>query len=347
MRRIPLALSAAAALVLVAGCGSSSTDNADGPVDVDTAGFPLTIENCGHTLTFEKPATRIFSNNQEMTETLLSLNLQKQIAAAAGWNEDVLPSLAEQNKDVKSLDKDGVSKEAVLELEPDLIASSWSPYNEGNLGERKAFDDLGIQSYISPTECIGKADTGDSDEAERTQLLDVNIFYNEIDELARIAGQPENGPKLVDDLKAQVAAAEQYDFDGTTAAFWYSHEEAPYLAGCCGASGFISKTLNLKNVFDDTSKEWPHVSWEAVAAKNPDVLVIPDLDRESVNTTADSGEAKIKFLESNPITKEMDAVKNKRYVLVRGTALTSSVEMITELKTIAEKISSFGYGTKK
>ncbi|MFT3661888.1 MAG: ABC transporter substrate-binding protein [Gordonia sp. (in: high G+C Gram-positive bacteria)] len=333
-----------AALLLVTGCSSAGDDDS-AEVSVDASGFPLTIENCGHTLTFDQPATRIFSNNQEMTETLLSLDLQKQIVATGSWNEKVHPSLAEKNEGIESLERGGVSKEAVLALEPDLIAASWSPYNEGSLGDRAQFDELGIQTYISPTECVGKADTGDSDESERTGLIDVNVFYEEIEDLAKIAGQPSRGPKLVADLKKQVEEARKFDFSGTTAAFWYADEEAPYLAGCCGASGFIAETLNLKNTFDDTRKDWPHVSWEAVAAKNPDVLVIPDLDRDGMKS-GDSGADKIKFLESHPVTKHMKAVENKRYVLVRATALTPSIEMITELQAIAEKIASFGYGKK-
>ncbi|MFT4088841.1 MAG: ABC transporter substrate-binding protein [Gordonia sp. (in: high G+C Gram-positive bacteria)] len=342
MRRLPILLAAAG--LLLAGCSSNSTNSTSTAVDpasLDDTGFPMTIENCGHQLTIKSPATRIFSFNQEMSESLLSMGLANQMVATGRWNEPVLPSLAADAKKVKNLGND-TSAEAVLDLEPDLLAASWDPFQESSFGSRATFEKVGVPVYISPTECVGKQNTGDSDNSERTGMIDVNVFYDELKQLATIAGRPDRGTELVDDLKKKVDDAQKYDFSSVTAAFWYADSETPYMAGCCGASGFIAEQLKLKNVFADTKKDWPQVSWEAVAAKNPDVLVIPDLDRDNLKS-ADSGAAKIAFLESNPITKQMDAVKNKRYVLIRGTVLTPSVEMIYGISDIAKRLTELGF----
>lgn len=341
--RLSLIVAGTLTTAVLAACGTAGdTDTpAEGAGGPD--GFPMTFENCGTEITLDEPVERVFSWNQEMTETLLSLRLGDQMSGTGQWNEDVMESLADENAKVDSVGRDSVSLEAVLDVEPDLLAASWDPFSESDLGSREDFDKLGIPVYVSPTECVGKERTGDSDSSERDGLLDVTIFYDEIEELARMAGHPERGTDLVADLERRVADASGPDYEGTSVLFWYADSEMPYVAGCCGASGFIADALGLTNVFADTKKDWPQVSWEVVAERNPDVLVIPDLDRGGVKS-ADSGAAKIEFLESNPVTAEMDAVRNKRYILVRGTTLTPSVAMIYGIEEIAEDLDRLGLG---
>jgi iron complex transport system substrate-binding protein len=122
--------------------------------------------------------------------------------------------------------------------------------------------------------------------------------------------------------------------------YWFANAESPYLAGCCGGPGIITRALGLKNVFDDTKAEWPQVGWETVAERDPDVLVIGDLTRKS--QTAESAQAKIEFLESNPVTREMTAVKNRRYVALSGAALNPSIRTVEGLEQVADALAEFG-----
>ena len=45
-------------------------------------------------------------------------------------------------------------------------------------------------------------------------------------------------------------------------AFWFADINTPYVAGCCGSPGIITNPSGAQNVFDDTTNEWPQVSWE-------------------------------------------------------------------------------------
>lgn len=56
------------------------------------------------------------------------------------------------------------------------------------------------------------------------------------------------------------------------------------------------------------------------------MLVIGDLTRKS--QTAESAEKKIESLESNPATKNLDAVKHKRYVLLSGQAMNPTIRTV-------------------
>jgi iron complex transport system substrate-binding protein len=169
----------------------------------------------------------------------------------------------------------------------------------------------------------------------------MDSVYTEVRELAQVFGVPERGDALVEKLRARVAkATDGIDASNASLLYWFSDSKAPYLAGCCGAPGVITRELGAKNVFDDTHDEWPQISWETVADRNPDVLVIGDLSRTI--QTAESAEKKIEFLESNPVTKTMDAVKSRRYVLLSGQAMNPTIRTVEGLERVAAGLRDFG-----
>ena len=122
--------------------------------------------------------------------------------------------------------------------------------------------------------------------------------------------------------------------------YWFANSESPYLAGCCGAPGVITKALGARNVFDDTREEWPQVNWETVAERDPAVLVIGDLTRKS--QTAETAAAKIAYLESNPVTSTMRAVRGKRFVALSGQALNPTMRTVEGVEKVAAALRDFG-----
>lgn len=165
--------------------------------------------------------------------------------------------------------------------------------------------------------------------------------YDEVHDLAEVFGVTERGDALVAGLRERIeTATADIDASDTTLLYWFANSEAPYLAGCCGAPGIITEELGAKNVFDDTHEEWPQINWETVADRNPDVLVIGDLTRKS--QTAESAEKKIEFLETNPATKNMDAVRHKRYVLLSGQAMNPTIRTVEGVERVAAGLRSFG-----
>lgn len=70
------------------------------------------------------------------------------------------------------------------------------------------------------------------------------------------------------------------------------------------------------------------------------MLVIGDLTRES--ETAESARKKIEFLESNPATKNMTAVRHKRYVLLSGQAMNPTIRTVEGVERVAAGLRSFG-----
>ncbi|MEV7846953.1 ABC transporter substrate-binding protein [Streptomyces cyaneofuscatus] len=331
----------AAGVVLLAACGGGTTSSAGEGGGDKAAGFPLTLKNCGRTVTVKAPPQRAVSVDQGSTEILLSLGLADRLAATATWSDPVMKGLEKANEGVERISENRPSSEKVLDKEPDFLSASFaSTLAKGGVAPREQFEKLGVPTYISPADCVGKDNSGGGDGA-RTAPLTMDSVYTEVRELSQVFGVPERGDALVKKLQARVAKATD-GIDGSKASllYWFSDSKAPYLAGCCGAPGVITRELGAKNVFDDTHDEWPQISWETVADRNPDVLVIGDLSRTM--QTAESAEKKIEFLESNPVTRTMDAVKNRRYVLLSGQAMNPTIRTVEGLERVAAGLRDFG-----
>lgn len=325
------ALLLATALTLTA-CGTNSDDDAA----TNTEAGGTTLENCGEEVTVEAPPERVVSLNQGSTEILLSLGLADKVVGTATWTDPILDELAADNESIPRLAENAPSFEVVLEQEPDFVTASFTnTLGEGGVAAREQFTELGVGTYISPSDCEGKV-ANDGDGARETPFTP-ELVYKEIRELAEIFDVTERGEELVADLEQRMeTVSQEHDFAGTSAMFWFANSESPYMAGCCGSPGVISDALGLENVFDDTNAEWPQINWEVVAARNPDVIVLGDLTRES--QTAETADAKIEFLESHPVTSEMTAVREQRYISLSGAEMNPSIRTIYGTEHVAEEL---------
>ncbi|MFC3994398.1 ABC transporter substrate-binding protein [Nocardiopsis sediminis] len=339
-RRTPPACALTAALLLapLTACGPGTGTGTDGAPQ-EAAGYPRTVDDCGRDVTVEAPPQRAVSLNQGATEILLSLGLADRMAGTATWTDPVAEDLEAANAEVPRLADNAPSFERVLAEEPDFVAASFQgTLGEGGVAPREDFERLGVPVYLSPTEC-GKTDSGE--DGAREEPLAMDAVYTEVRDLAHVFGVEERGEELVAGLEGRMAAATaDVDASGVTLLYWFANAESPYMAGCCGAPGIITEAVGARNVFDDTRDEWPQINWETVADRDPDVLVIGDLTRES--QTAESAAAKIEFLESHPVTRHLDAVENERYVLLSGAAMNPSIRTVEGVEQVAEALRGFG-----
>ncbi|MFJ9589078.1 ABC transporter substrate-binding protein [Streptomyces acidicola] len=328
---VPLAV---AALTLTTGCGAGSSA-------APAARAAVSLTNCGHAVRVESPPKRAVSLNQGTTEILLSLDLADRMAGTATWTDPVMKGLEKANRGVERIADNNPSFERVLDTDPDFVAASFvSTLGKGGVATRDQFAKLGVPTYVSPSDCAGKDNSGDGD-GSRAKPLTIDTVYGEVRDLAKVFGVEQRGEKLVASLKERMTTATSgIDASDVTLLYWFANSESPYMAGCCGAPGVITRALGAKNVFDDTHEEWPQINWETVADRDPGVLVIGDLTRDS--ETAESAERKIAFLESNPVTRNMTAVKNKRYVLLSGQAMNPTIRTVEGVEQVAAGLREFG-----
>nr|WP_237551633.1 ABC transporter substrate-binding protein [Streptomyces sp. SID8367] len=323
-----------AGALLLAGCGSST-----GAEEKSARG--VTIDNCGTKVRVDRAPRRAVALDQGSAEIMLSLGLADRMVGTGTWTDPVLKGLEKANAKVPRLADRYPSFEKVLSTEPDFAAASFTyTLSKGGVASRGKFAELGVPTYLSPSDCAGKDNSGDGD-GERTRALTLDTVYGEIRDLARIFDVEKRGEKLIGTLKARVdKATSAADASDVSALYWFANSDSPYMAGCCGAPGVITEELGLRNVFDDTHEEWPQIGWETVADRDPDVLVIGDLTRRS--QSAESAAQKIRFLESDPVTKNMTAVREKRYVRLSGQDMNPTIRTVDGVEKVAAALGEFG-----
>ncbi|WP_420038076.1 ABC transporter substrate-binding protein [Streptomyces sp. cg28] len=325
-----------AGALLLAGCGGST---GVGPEEKSARG--VTIDNCGTKVRVDRAPRRAVALDQGSAEIMLSLGLADRMVGTGTWTDPVLRGLEKANARVPRLADRYPSFEKVLSTEPDFAAASFTyTLSKGGVASRGKFAELGVPTYLSPSDCAGKDNSGDGD-GERTRALTLDTVYGEIRDLARIFDVEERGEKLIGTLKARVEnATSPADASDVSVLYWFANSDSPYMAGCCGAPGVITGELGLRNVFDDTHEEWPQIGWETVADRDPDVLVIGDLTRRS--QSAESAAQKIRFLESDPVTKNMTAVREKRYVRLSGQDMNPTIRTVDGVEKVAAALGEFG-----
>nr|WP_170949277.1 ABC transporter substrate-binding protein [Rhodococcus sp. 06-621-2] len=337
--RVPFGVAVLSAALVLSACSSGSESES---VQESSGNFPLTIENCGQEVVIDAPPQRAVSLNQGSTEILLSLGLADRMVGSATWTDPVRENLAADNERVPRLADNKPSLEVVLDAEPDFVSASFGgTLGPGGVAERGQLEQLGVPNYLSPTDCNGKTDESVNSDGARTQPLEIESVYQEVRDLAAIFDVSERGEEFVAELQERFdKASGTVNASGTSLVYWFADTATPYMAGCCGSSGIITNSVGAENIYSDTTDEWPQVSWESVADRNPTAFVLADLSRRSL--AGDALDSKIEFLESNPVTQRLPAVTDKRYIVVNGADLNPSIRTVDGVEKVAAALQGWG-----
>ncbi len=305
--------------------------------------YPLTLPNCGREISFAKAPDSVVTVGQAATEILYSLGLADKVTGTSVWFTEVLPAFAQVNAGIARLADNDPSFESVVARKPGLVAAEfdWHVGPQGSVATREQFADLGIPTYILPADCWNKDNSTGSD-GTRSAMFQVESIHAGVTELAQIFDVPEKGAELVAELKAREAAAAEkaraLDIQDASAVFWFSSAEMdidPYVAGRKGPSGYMMQVLGLRNIIE-SDEDWPAVSWETIAKADPTVIVIARMDRRRFE--ADDYEKKLEFLKSDPVTREMEAVRRGRVLVIEAHAMDASLRSVLALETLADAL---------
>ncbi|EJZ5967960.1 ABC transporter substrate-binding protein [Salmonella enterica] len=312
------------------------------------AKYPLTIENCGVKETFNHAPSRVVTIGQHETELMLALELKDKIVGTAVWFGPLPDDLKKQGTGLKRLAENAPGFEAVAAQRPELVLAqySWHVGPQGEVATRQQFEQLGIRTWISPADCTAKTVTATSNgDGARSEPYSIDIILDEISALARIFDVPARGEALKQKLSDRIIAAQQQIHMQPRAplkvVYWFSSPRLkgdPWIAGSKGAPGWINKTLGLKNIID-SDEEWPAVTWEHIVKSQPDIIVIASMERRLY--PADDVAAKKRFLETDPVTREMPAVRQGHIVVVPAMSLNPSLRNVEAVELISQQINAF------
>jgi len=305
--------------------------------------YPLTIDNCGFDLTFDGPPERVVVYSLAV-HNLLALGLEDRILSGISLqygDELGVPWEAAHaevpSQGVQAMSGGLISEEALLALEPDFVYSPFFYYlNTDETANRTTLMDFGIPAFLSPVECRGQATASDGP-------ITFDTLFEELRTLATIFDIRETADPLIADWEARVAAVTESaaDFSDVSILWWYAGTDSPYVAGCCGTPGMIGAAIGAQNTYNDDPSVWPAGIWEVIADRDPDVIVLADLNRSDLGASA---EEKIEFLRNDPVTSVMSAVQNDRYIILPGSHLDTSILNVYTLEHVIDGLVELGFG---
>lgn len=295
------------------------------PVMAQTS-YPLTLDNCGVEVMLDAAPQRVVTIKSTATEMLLALGLEGRIVGV-GFQDGPAPEPWTAAAAALPILSDKLpSQEVVLEAEPDFVYGGWeSNFAADGAGERATLATLGVATYVSPAAC----------RSIKPAKLTFDEVFAEIGEMGTIFDATPAAEALIAEQRAALATVTP-DTRGLTALWYSSGTKAPYVGAGSGAPQMMLEALGLENIMAEVDEGWVAASWEAVVDANPDVIVL-------VDAAWNSAEQKKKLLAENPITSQLDAVVNQRYLILPFPASEAGVRNVGATVDMAAQLSGLSF----
>ncbi|MFJ9767645.1 ABC transporter substrate-binding protein [Streptomyces erythrochromogenes] len=333
----------ALAVLAATGCaGSGSAGGAEAKAGAtakatSATSYPFTLENCGTDVTYKAAPKKAVTLNQTAAEILIHLGVGDRIAGTGYEIEKPPAAIAEQYQKIPVLSAPGaeIKHEKLLEAQPDFVYSSFaSMFTKEQSGDRKQLHDLGVPTYLTEFDCAYHQSVAGAD---------FTMLFEEYRRLGKIMGVPEAGEKLATDQKAvidkAVAGVKKRDTPLKVMWFYSTYEGTPWAAGPGGLPQHMSQLAGVENIFADAKTKWAEVSWDEVAARNPDVIILADLNRGEPNDTA---KEKTDLLKKDPLTSKLAAVQGDRFITIPGSHMDPSYGSASAVPVLVDGLNKLG-----
>ena len=311
MKKLISVLLAAMLVLSLAAC--TAADN--GGETPENEGFTLTnsIEGVDYEFTYTSVPQRIVTVASPATEMLLALGLQDSIVGYA-YQENVIPEKYAEVFNALTQISDGwdISQELIMACEPDFMMF-WNG------------DPIGSYEFLSANNISTYTLTSDQDGAT------IESVYADFRAMGKIFGIEDRAEAVIAEMQAKIDAA-KVESDTPVSVVYidpYSSEESCFTAGNALVAD-VFRMAGGENVINDTTDPWLNVSWETIAAANPEYIVI------GVYEGAEDADSWIEFLKNNPATATVDAVVNDRFIIVGLADLTIGERIADTVAVLAD-----------
>lgn len=276
------------------------------------------IENNETTQTYKEAPKKAISLNQHVTEIMLALGLEDSMVGTAYLDDKIYEPLQAAYDKVPVLSDQYPTKEQVIDAEADFLYAGWkSGFGEKGVGTPEELEQLGIHTYLHTASNMTKPTLED--------------IFTDIRHIAEIFRVEDRGEALIEQMTKdveEVQAKLPKDSENLRVLVFDSGDKDVFTAG----QNFMNELVTIaggQNIFGDVESGWTTVSKEDAVDRNPEVVVVIDYGE----TTA---EQKINFLKNDPALKEMEAVKNDRFVILPLSAASEGVRAAVAIQILAK-----------
>ncbi|MFJ6797118.1 ABC transporter substrate-binding protein [Streptomyces sp. NPDC091268] len=341
--RHPARLGIALAVALAAtGCSTATGDGSkpDAKPAAQASAHAASLTSCGHRLSFAQPPNRTVALDQTSTEILLELGLQDRMAGTANIKTKIPAVYEAAYAKIPVIAPKIATGEQLRSATPDfVVAGSTELYTKDRAGTREELAALEVPTFVSAVDCPQQNPAG---------TTPFELLFSDYENLGKVFGAEGRAAKLAADQRAAVTKAGEnaskvpQGADQPTVVYLYSvFNGMPYVAGRTGLPSEMSRIVGAKNAFDDVNEDWPEVSWEEVAKRDPDFIVIGDLSERG--RPGDSAVEKRATMTGHPVISKLAAVRDNKILEVPGIELDASVRSVHALGLLAAGMKDLGY----
>ncbi|MCX2729519.1 ABC transporter substrate-binding protein [Saccharopolyspora sp. NFXS83] len=327
-RRIQLLISLTA-VTLLASCGTRAPGTSQGTASV-------TVTNCGSPAEFPAPAQRLFINDSNMISMVLALGAEQRIAAVSSMQQDVDALRRHYGPVVDELRigaPEKPSRETVLAQRPDVVVAGWNyGYSEANQLTPDGLRKLGIAPYVLTESC--RQPGGGS---ARGIVEPWRALHEDLTNLGTITGHTTQAEQVTADLRTRLDAlrAAPQAPEPPTIFVFDSAGDTVFSSGNLGGPQAIVDAAGGRNALDDVRDTWTKVSWERVAASDPDAFVFVDYPPQSF-------QEKVAMLKARPGINRLRAITEERFVNLPYALWTSGPLNIDAAEQVREELERWG-----
>lgn len=331
-RRTRLAIAAVITLgaAVLGACGSDS--NTTGGASAD--GGSITVQNCGEDLTVEGPVTEMYAYDGGIISIALAAGARDELVAVTGMARDqALLELAYPDERVDELTVVGEefpTLENVLAVAPQVF---FAGYNYGFSESRNLMPEMVAERDITP---YLLSETCLQDDGARGTMDAWTALTTDLANIGELTGHSDTAKAVIDDIDERRAALEAApQGDEVTAFLFDSGTDAIFTSGAFGGPQAIFDSAQVTSATADVEDTWTEVGWERLAASDPDMIFFVDYPGQSY-------EEKVAVLEANPASRNLTAVKERRYVNLPYAMWVSGPLNIDAAEWVRHAVEHFG-----
>jgi len=287
--------------------------------------YPVTVKSCNRNVTFDAAPARAISNDVNLTEMMLALKLQDRMVGytgISGW-KTLDEGLREGVQELPELSPKYPTKEVLLNADADFYFAGWN-YGMKVGGEvtPETLEPLGIKVYELTESCIHIMNKNKPTMDDMfVDLVNLGKIFGVEDRAdALVAGYRKQLDEITTRIGGVAKPVRVFVYDSGT--------EKPFTSGRFGIPTAMIEAAGGVNIMEDVEKSWTEVSWEPVIERNPEVVVI-------VNYGDVTAEQKIAFMKENPAFKNLDAVKQDRFVVLEYVEATPGPRNVQAIDRLA------------
>lgn len=286
--------------------------------------YPLTIESCNRQVVFDQAPRHAVSHDINMTQMMLALGLKPRMvgySGISGW-KSVTPEMAKILEGLPELAAKYPSVETLLDANVDFFFAGWDyGMRVGGDLTPQTLQPLGVNVYELTESCAF---------VMKRPAASLEDTYNDLRNLGKIFDVQDRANELIATMQAQVAEVrEQLPADRPRVFLYDSGEDRAMTSGRLGMPQALIEAAGGRNILDDVETSWTRVNWENVVERNPQVIVI--VDYGEVNA-----EQKKQFLLSNPALQSVEAIRQRRFIVIPYVQATPGIDNVLAVQTLAK-----------